>query len=207
MRKKAGATRMLATRWPASLLQRVLHEGRPAGLLEDLDKHERKQHLGQEQSEEERPLPCECLQRRETQKNAPDENRSDQESQERYQVPVHPDAPPEASTQQVPDAVVPARGRRYQEGWQRDAEDGGDRDYRVEGESFREVDREGQQPSSLKDRGQEDDPSNGVDHDQEGRHRTAGHRPLERRGAGGLLVVGNCGHYLSPRSVVPDGRA
>ena len=111
--------------------------------------------------------------------DAPDEHRDRQEPEERGEVPTEADAPPQAPTKQVAHAGLAFRRRRHEEGGVRDAEDRGQRGDRVEGDSFCEVDRQRQQPSRLEDDGQEDAPRDGVEHEQEGRHRVAGYQTPE----------------------------
>src|SRR5918997_674497 len=178
---KAGATMMLASSgpclsWPVPLLERVLHEPRPASLLKDLDEHNGQQDLRDEDRKEERPLLHERLKRRHTDERARHQQRGHRQPEYRDEVPTQSDSPPEDAAQQISHTHLPFYGGRYQEGRQRQPEDHADRAAQPE-----------RQPEL--ESGELEGPGDGVGHDQESQHRATGHQAPER-GAGGRWLPG-----------------
>ena len=107
------------------------------------------------------------MQRRQPKDRTCAHHHADGHAEQREEVPLGADAPPEAAPRQVSHAGPAVHGRYHEEGRYRRPEDMAER--------VREGLTKWPDVMPCQHRRQQDHDVNGIDHDQEGRYRMAGH--------------------------------
>src|SRR5256714_1663074 len=180
--------------WSVPLLQPCLQEPHPADLLRTIGEDDKEQELWHHHREQQRPLVLKLVQRCQPKDRARAPPHADGHAQQREEVPLGADAPPEAPPRQVAHAGPAVHGCYHEEGRYRRPEDMAER--------VREGLTKWPDVMPGQNRRQHDRDVHGIDHDQEGRHRMAGHQAPECGVGSGLLCRSRCRHDQSPSAIV-----